>query len=65
MFGPLHTAVPDPYYLVNDPFTNSWEGLDPPIKIINWHFGKRDQNLPFFANRGHQQVIAGYYDAKP
>jgi len=65
MFDPNHNAVPGPYYLVNGPFTNSWEGLDPSIRIMNWHFGKRDQNLPFFADKGHQQVIAGYYDAKP
>jgi len=26
---------------------------------------KRAQSLKFFAQRGHRQVIAGYYDAKP
>jgi len=65
MFDPHHNAVPGPYYLVNGPFTNAWEGLDKSVVIMNWNNGKRDKSLPFFADRGHQQVIAGYYDAKP
>lgn len=32
--------------------------------MVNWNFGKRDQSLKFFADRGHKQVIAGYYDGK-
>jgi hypothetical protein len=39
--------------------------LDPSVVIVNWNFGKRDQSLKFFADRGHKQIIAGYYDAKP
>jgi hypothetical protein len=30
---------------------------------MNWNFQNRDQSLKFFADRGHRQVIAGYYDA--
>lgn len=62
MFDPFHNAVPGPYYLVNGPWTNSWEGLDKNVVIVNWNFGKRDESLKFFADRGHSQLIAGYYD---
>jgi hypothetical protein len=65
MFDPFHNAVKGPYYLVNGPFTDSWEGLDKSVVIVNWNFGKRDQSLKFFADRGHRQIIAGYYDHKP
>jgi hypothetical protein len=41
----------------------SWEGLDPAIRIANWNAGKRDASLPFFAGRGHKQILAAYYDA--
>jgi hypothetical protein len=62
MFDPYHNAVPGPYYLVNGPWTGSWEGLDKDVVIMNWNHGKRDQSLKFFADRGHKQVIATYYD---
>ena len=62
MFDPFHNAVKGPYYLVNGPWTDSWEGLDKNVVIVNWNFGKRDESLKFFADRGHKQLIAGYYD---
>jgi hypothetical protein len=65
MFDPYHNAVKGPYYLVNGPWTGSWEGLDKAVIIMNWNFGKRDQSLRFFADRGHRQILAGYYDGKP
>jgi hypothetical protein len=65
MFDPYHNAVKGPYYLVNGPWTGSWEGLDKNVIIMNWNFGKRDQSLRFFADRGHRQILAGYYDHKP
>lgn len=65
MFDPYHNAVKGPYYLVNGPLTDSWEGLDKSVIIMNWNFGKRDQSLKFFADKGHRQIIAGYYDDKP
>ena len=30
---------------------------------MNWNYGKRDESLKWFADRGHRQVIAGYYDS--
>jgi hypothetical protein len=65
MFDPFHNAVEGPYYLVNGSWAGSWEGLPAEVTIVNWNFGKRDQSLKFFADRGHRQVIAGYYDASP
>jgi hypothetical protein len=62
MFDPFHNAVKGPYYLVNGPFTNSWEGLSKDVLVVNWNHGKRDQSLKFFADRGNPQLIAGYYD---
>jgi hypothetical protein len=62
MFDPHHNAVAGPYYLVHGPWTGSWEGLDKSVTIVNWNYGKRDESLKFFADRGHRQVIAGFYD---
>jgi hypothetical protein len=65
MFDPNHNAVKGPYYLVNGPLLNSWDGLDKDVIVVPWYFQKRAESLKFFAERGHQQVIAGYYDANP
>jgi len=65
MFDPNHNAVSKPYYLVNGDLAGSWEGLDKKVVIVPWYFGKRSESLKFFAERGHQQVIAGYYDENP
>lgn len=65
MFDPHHNAVPGPYYLVNGPWTGSWEGLDPQVIPVAWHFERREQSLKFFADRGHKYLIAGYYDGRP
>jgi hypothetical protein len=64
MFDPNHNAHGD-YYLVRGDFTGSWEGLDKEVIIVPWYFEKRDASLKWFADRGHAQVIAGYYDAAP
>jgi hypothetical protein len=61
MFDPHHNAV-DNYYLVNGSLKGSWEGLGPDVVIANWNGGKARESLGFFADRGHRQVIAGYYD---
>jgi len=64
MFDPHHNAV-DNFYLVNGDLAGSWEGLPKDMLIINWNSGNAEKSLPFFAGRGHRQVLAGYYDAPP
>ena len=61
MFDPNHNAV-DNYYLVNGTWAGSWEGLDPDVGIVNWANHLKGKNLKWFADRGHEQVLAGYYD---
>jgi hypothetical protein len=63
MFDPHHNAVKD-FYLVNGDLAGSWEGLPKDAIIVNWNSGKPRESLPFFANRGHRQVLAGYYDGR-
>lgn len=65
MFDPNHNAVPGPCYFVNGDLRGSWEGLDPGVIVVPWYFEKRAESLKFFAERGHRQIIAGYYDADP
>jgi hypothetical protein len=64
MFDPNHNAQKD-YYLVRGDLTGSWEGLDKDVIMVPWYFEKRQASLKFFADRGHRQLIAGYYDARP
>jgi hypothetical protein len=64
MFDPYHNAH-DHYYLVKGNLAGSWEGLAPAVVIANWNSGEADQSLPWFANRQHHQLLAGYYDAPP
>jgi hypothetical protein len=61
MFDPKHNAV-DNYYLVNGTWAGSWEGLRPEVGIVNWAIHLKGANFRWFAERGHQQVLAGYYD---
>lgn len=62
MFDPQHNAVEN-YYLVNGPLTGSWNGLPARVMIANWNGGKAAESLKWFGERGHQQIIAGYYDS--
>ncbi|MDX1952862.1 MAG: hypothetical protein SFY81_11830 [Verrucomicrobiota bacterium] len=64
MFDPHHNAVNE-YYLVRGSFAGAWEGLEKDVVIVPWYFEKRNESLKFFADRGHRQVIAGYYDHDP
>src|SRR5690606_22245500 len=64
MFDPHHNAVTN-YYLVRGDLRGAWEGLDRNVVIMNWNFGKRAASLKFFSDRGHQQILAGYYDHGP
>lgn len=61
MFDPNHNAHGD-YYLVNGTYEGSWNGLDRDVVIVDWYFDARKKTLPFFAGRGHKQILAGYYD---
>jgi len=62
MFDPMHNAH-DNYYLVNGTWAGSWEGLASDIGIVNWYGELKGSNCKFFADSGHQQVLAGYYDS--
>ncbi len=62
MFDPYHNAV-DHYYLVNGTLAGSWKGLPKDVVIANWNGGKAKESLKWFADGGHPQIIAGYYDA--
>ncbi len=64
MFDPNHNAK-DHYYLARGDYAGSWEGLEKDVTIVPWYFEKRAESLKFFADRGHRQVIAGYYDSNP
>jgi hypothetical protein len=64
VFDPFHNAH-DHYCLVNGDLTGTWEGLDRDVIIANWYFDRRDENLPWWAARGHRTLIAGYYDKLP
>ena len=68
MFDPHHNAKPDAksFYLVKGtgPWAGSWEGLSSDVAIGNWMQNKLE-SLKFFAGRGHQQILAGYYDHDP
>ena len=61
-FLPNHNARKD-YYLVRGDLAGSWDGLAPSVVIVNWNLGERDKSLKFFADRGHKQVLCGFYDA--
>ncbi len=61
MFDPHHNAV-ERYYLVNGSLRESWKGLPADVIIANWNSGKARESLQWFAERGHPQIIAGYYD---
>lgn len=64
MFDPHHNAHKD-FYLVNGDLAGSWEGLPKDAVVVNWNSAKPKESLPFFANRGHAQVLAGFYDNDP
>lgn len=61
MFDPWSNAVGD-YYAVNGSWAGSWEGLSPEVIIANWSPGNEPHTSRFFAERGHKQILAGYYN---
>ena len=64
MFDPNHNAH-DNYYLARGGMQGTWEGLDPDVVVATWFYDKRRESLEWFSSRGHQTLIAGYYDQKP
>ncbi|MDB6055907.1 MAG: putative glycosyl hydrolase, partial [Verrucomicrobiales bacterium] len=64
MFDPNHNAHGD-YYLVRGNLAGSWEGLPKEVLVVPWLYEKRKESLQWFSNRGHEQIIAGYYDHRP
>jgi hypothetical protein len=64
MFDPHHNAHEN-FYLVNGDLAGSWRGLPKEMTVINWNHGSADKSLPFFGERGHAQVLAGFYDGNP
>lgn len=64
MFDPFHNAHKD-YYNVRGDLTGSWAGLPNDAIIVNWYYSARAKNMPFFAQHGWRQILAGYYDHDP
>jgi hypothetical protein len=70
MFDPFHNAAKaGKYYLVkgDGPWYNSWKGLPKDVGVLNWNSApdKRIDSLRHFAELGHRQILAGYYDGPP
>jgi hypothetical protein len=63
-FDPYHNAREDRYF-VRGSLAGSWEGLGPDVTVINWNFDHSAASLRFFAERGHRQILAAYYDGDP
>ena len=63
MVDPYHNALPS-YWMVNGSLVGSWNGLSPSTIIMNWGLRKDEKkSLKFFADQGHCQIIAGYYES--
>jgi len=63
MFDPMHNAGPkDAYYFVNGDWQGGWEGLPAEVGIVNWAGHLQGRNAKWFADRGHEQILSGYYD---
>lgn len=76
MFNPFHNAASrgtpsDGYFLANGSMQGAWEGLEAgKVTVLNW--GPCDEasepdcryrsGLQFFAGRGLQQMVGGFYD---
>jgi len=62
MYDPYHNARSEGvYYLVNGNYAGSWEGLPKDVVIMTWIANAR--TLKWFADRGHKQILCGYYDS--
>ena len=65
MYTPHHNARPfsqsGSYYLVNGNYDNSWTTLPKEVVIMMW-YSRDPAGVRWFADRGHTQVLCGYYD---
>lgn len=65
MYTPHHNARPfsvsGPYYLVNGNYDNAWATLPKDVVIMMW-YSRDPAGVKWFADRGHTQVLCGYYD---
>jgi hypothetical protein len=67
MFDPHHNAK-DNYYYVEGSLADSWKGLPPDIRIMNWNVDQLKPSLTWFSGLdpkqpvAHPQMIAGFYD---
>jgi len=70
MFDPYHNArkIKRSYLVKGEgPWHESWKGLPAEVIIVNWWIRNPDRRktMEFFSNRGHRQILAGYYDSDP
>lgn len=66
MYTPHHNARPFEarnayYYLVNGNWDGAWDALPSKVIIMNWYSPTKEA-VEWFAERGHTQVLCGYYD---
>jgi hypothetical protein len=65
MYTPHHNARPFSqsgyYYLVNGNYDNSWATLPKDVVIMMW-YSRDPAGVRWFADRGHTQILCGYYD---
>ncbi len=66
MYTPHHNARPFEarnayYFLVNGNWDGSWETLPSDVIIMNWYAPTREATQ-WWADRGHKQILCGYYD---
>jgi hypothetical protein len=64
MFDPFHNAHKD-YYNFRGDLAGSWKGLPKSTIVVDWYFSARAKDMPFFADGGFKQILAGYYDHDP
>ncbi len=64
MFTPFHNAAPKShYYYVNGDWSGSWENFPKDVVIMMW-YSPTPEGMRFFADRGHKQILCGFYDGK-
>jgi hypothetical protein len=65
MYTPHHNARPfsvsGHYYLVNGNYDDAWATLPKDVVIMMW-YSRDPAGVRWFADRGHRQILCGYYD---